>query len=166
MADNKAFYSSSNTISCTLASLGSSATWVAGQSTAEIDNSSSLNLDRPVSGQITVGTSPTSGTVIEIWLIPKLADGNYADVFDGTDKAITVTSRGVLISYGILLSTILVDSTTSNRSYYFWSSISSKIGTLPPKKYQLFITHNTGVALNSTGGNHVIYETPEYVTTG
>ncbi len=165
MADNKANYQSSSTITATLASLGSSSTWVAGRSSAEIDNTSGLYLDRPVSGKITVGTSPTAGTVIEVWLIPKLADGTYADTFTGSDAAVTVTSRGILMSYGILLASITVDATTTDRVYYFWSSIAGKVGTLPPKKYQLFFTHNTGVNLNSTGGNHVITETPEHVTT-
>lgn len=164
MADNKANYQSSNTITCTMSSLASSSTWVAGRSSVEVDNTSGLWLDRPVSGKITVGTTPTINTVIEVWLIPKLADGSYADTFDGTDSAITVTSRGILMSYGILLASITVDSTTSNRVYYFWSSIAGKVGTLPPKKYQLFFTHNTGVALHATGGNHVINETPEHVT--
>jgi hypothetical protein len=165
MADNKASYASSATITCTLASLASSSTWIAGRSSAEIDNTSGLYLDRPVSGQIEVGTTPTVNTVIEVWLVPKLSDSTYADTFDGTDKAVTVTSRAILLNYGVLVATINVDSTTSNRNYFFWSSVAGKVGTLPPKKYQLFFTHNTGVALNATGGNHVITETPEYVTT-
>lgn len=165
MADNKAAYASSNTITCTLASLVSSSNWTAGQSSAEIDNTSGFYLDRPVSGKIQVGTTPTANTVIEVWCIPKLSDSTYPDTFTGSDANITVTSRGILLSYGILLASINVDSATSNRNYYFWASVSGSTGTLPPKKYQLFFTHNTGVALNSTGANHVITETPEYVTT-
>lgn len=165
MADNKSAYGSSASIVCTLASLASSTTWVAGRSSAEVDNTSGFYLDRPVSGKIEVGTTPTTATTIEVWLIPKLSDSTYPDTFDGTDKAVTVTSRGILLSYGILLASIVVDSTTSNRDYFFWSSIAGKVGTVPPKKYQLFFTHNTGAALNATGGNHVITETPEYVTT-
>ncbi len=165
MADNKAAYQSSASITCTLASLATSSTLVAGRSSLEIDNTSDLYLDRPVSGQIEVGTTPTANTVIEVWLIPRLSDSTYFDTFDGTDSNITVTSRPILLSYGVLLASINVDVTTSNRKYFFWSSIAGKIGTLPPKKYQLFFVHNTGAALHATGGNHIITETPEYVTT-
>lgn len=165
MSDNKAAYGSSGTITCTLASLATSATLVAGRSSAEIDNTTGLYLDRPVSGQIEVGTTPTINTLIEVWCIPKLSDSTYPDTFTGSDANVTVTSRGILMSYGILLATINVDAVTSNRNYFFWSSISGKCGTLPPKKYQLFFVHNTGVNLNATGGSHVITENLEYVTT-
>lgn len=165
MADNKASYAASAAITCTLASLASSSTLVAGRASAAIDNTSGLYLDRPVSGQIEVGTTPTVNTTIEVWLIPMIADAVWPDTFGGTDANVTVTSRGILLSIGILLATLTVDSTTTNRNYFFWSSVAGKVGTLPPKKYQLFFVHNTGVALNSTGANHVVTETPEYVTT-
>lgn len=165
MASNLAAYGSSQSITCTLAGLASSSTLVAGRSSAEIDNTSGLYLDRPVSGLITVGTTPTINTFIEVWCIPKLSDSTYADTFDGTDKAVTVTSRGILMSYGILLASMSIDSATSNRNYYFWSSISGKCGTLPPKKYQLFFVHNSVAALHATAGNHVITENLDYVTT-
>lgn len=153
-------YGASASIACTLASLGSSATWVAGRSSAEVDNTTTLGMDRVVSAKITVGTSPTTGTQIEMWLIPKLDDGNYPDVFDGTDKAVTVTSRGVLTSYGILLGLISLDAGTSNVAYFLKSTVSAKHGIAPPKKFQLFFTHNTGVNLNATGGNHSVTEIP------
>lgn len=163
MADNKSAYTASGSITCTLASLGSSSTLVAGRSSAEVDNTSGNYLDRPIGGLVEVGTSPTASTTIEVWLIPKLNDTTYADTFNGTDAAVTVTSRPMLLSYGILLATIAVDTTTTNRIYPFWSSISGKVGTVPPKKYQLFFVHNTGVNLAASG--HVVSETPEYVTT-
>jgi hypothetical protein len=165
MADNKSAYAASASLTVTLASLASDASLIAGRSSVEIDNTSGLYLDRPVSGQIEVGTTPTTATTIEVWLVPKLSDSTYADTFDGTDKNVAVTSRGILMSYAVLLATIAVDSATTNRNYFFWSSVAGKIGTLPPKKYQLFFVHNTGANLNATGGNHVITETPEYVTT-
>ncbi len=165
MASNLGSYVASSSLTCTLASLATSSTWVAGRSTAEYDNTSGLYLDCVVSGKITVGTSPTINTAIEVWLIPKLADGTYADTFDGTDKAITMTSRGILTSYGKLVALMAVDSTTSDRGYYFSESVMKVTGLLPPPKFQLFFTHNTAVNLNATGGNHVITIKPQYITT-
>lgn len=165
MADNKAAYAASGAIACTLASLASSSGMVAGRASAAVDNTTGLYLDRPISGQIEVGTTPTVNTVIEVWLIPMIADSVWPDTFAGTDVGVTVTSRAILLTVGVLLATINVDSTTTNRNYFFWSSVAGKVGTLPPKKYQLFFVHNTGAALNATGGNHVVTETPEYVTT-
>jgi hypothetical protein len=165
MANNNAAYQPSTSITCTLASLASSSTLVAGRSSATIDNTSGLYLDRPLTGKFRTGTTPTAG-VIEVWLIPYLSDGpTFFDTFDGTDKAITVTTRGMLISYGILLATIQMDSTTTGKDFDFYASVAAKVGSLPPKKYQLFVTHNTVAALDSTGANHVITEISTYVTT-
>ena len=169
MASNLAAYQPSGAIACTLASLASSgaapAVGTVGRASAIVDNTAGLWLDRPVSGFVTVGTTPTINTTIEVWLIPMIADGVWPDGFGAGDANITVSSRGNLQSYGVLLATLNVDATTSNKAYPFWSSIAGKVGTLPPKKYQLFFVHNTGVALNATGGNQSVNETPENVTT-
>jgi hypothetical protein len=37
-------------------------------------------------------------------------------------------------------------------------------GGVVPRKFVVFVTHNTGVALNATAGNHVIAITPVYAT--
>lgn len=93
MSTEQAIYSASNTIACTLTSLAHSSTQVAGRASAAIDNSTAGSLDRPISGKVTVGTSPTVNTTIEVWLIPQLADGSWPDTFGGTDANVTVTSR-------------------------------------------------------------------------
>ena len=53
-----------------------------------------------------------------------------------------------------LLAVIDVD-TTSNHTYE-WGvcSIAAAFGGMVPKKWGLFVTHSSGVNLNSTGGNH------------
>jgi len=165
MATTKLTFASSASITCTLASLATSSTLVAGRSSAEIDNSTNLHLDKLISGKITVGTTPTANTVIEVWMIPKREDSSYHDTFDGTDKNVTVTSRQHLLAYGTLLSTMAVPATTSNVGYEFFRSAAAAMGAGCPPKFQLFIVHNTGVNLNSTGGNHVLYEKGVYSTT-
>lgn len=165
MASTKLTFAASAAITITLASLATSSTLVAGRSSAETDNSSNLHLDKLTSGKITVGTTPTANTVIEIWLIPKREDGSYHDTFDGTDKAVTVTSRSHLLGYGTLLAILAVPAATSNVGYEFSKSAAAALGTNCPIKFQIFVVHNTAVNLNSTGGNHVLYEKGVYTTT-
>jgi hypothetical protein len=86
-------------------------------------------------------------------------------VFDGTDSAETVTSAGVRDGFAKLAAAMPVDSTTSDRDYYFGPvSVAGLFGGACPKKFVAFVTHNTGVNLNSTGGNHLVYITPVYAT--
>lgn len=168
MADNKVAYVASAAVTISLGSLASSSTLVAGRSSLLIDNTSDLYLDRQYSTKIrTSSTSTTANTSIEIWAIPVLNDTGpvYFDTFDGTDKNVTVSSRAKLASYGILLSTIHVDTTAASQDYAGYASLASRVGSLLPRKYQLFVVHNTGNSFDATGGNHVITEMSGYVTT-
>jgi hypothetical protein len=163
MASRKIVYGASVAVTTTnLASLASSSTWVAGWESTAIANSTDLVLDRLFGGWIAVGTSPTANTIIEIWLIPRLDDTNWPDVFDGTDSAETVTTRAILLNFGRLGASLAVDTTTTARSYPFWFSAVAALGGPLPSSMGLFITHNTGVALHATAGNHIISHTPVY----
>lgn len=167
MASTKLTLAASTTLTISLHTgpLASSSTLVAGRSSTEIDNSTNLHLDKIISGKISVGTTPTASTVIEVWLIPKREDSSYHDTFDGTDKNVTVTSRSHLLGYGTLLALLSVPAATSNVAYEFSKSIAAALGTNCPAKFQIFVVHNTGVALNSTSGNHALYEKGTYTTT-
>ena len=46
---------------------------------------------------------------------------------------------------------------TSNHTYEWAAMLTFPI---PPQKWGIFIVHNTGVALNATGGNHEVKHTP------
>jgi hypothetical protein len=165
MADFKVKYPASNAdttaITISLASLASSSSLLAGQEATAVVNTTNLDEDHLVGGVITVGTTPTTNTRIEIWAVMprKIASGTatWPDVFDGTDSAETITAAGIKAAICRLLGTILVDSTTSNRAYDFApASIRDAFGEMPPT-YTIFVTHNTGVNLNSTAGNHEIH---------
>lgn len=160
MSDIKVKYPSTSSIALTfgVASLASDANLLAGRESTAVDNTTNVDLDHVVSGFVTTGTTPTVSTVIEIWAYApyKTASGTptYPDVLDGTDSAETITSANVKYSMLRLVSTIVVDN-TSNRSYYVAPvSIRNLFGAMP-KFWGLFLVHNTGVALNSTAGNHV-----------
>lgn len=169
-ADLKPTYVASAAYTCTLASLATSATWVAGRETTAVSNISAGNsgimLGMLIAGVITVGTTPTTNTTIEVWAYGSYNDTpSYPDAITGTDGARTLNSVGIKQSGLRLIAAIAVDSNTSNRPYPFGPISSEAIwGALLPRQHGLWITHNTGVNLNATGGNHVLSYTGGYLT--
>lgn len=165
MADVKLAYASSAAYTITLASLASDSNRLAGRESTAVSNTSNLYIDYLIAGFTTTGTSPTAGDTIEVWAYASLNDTpTYPDVFDGTDSAETVTSSNVKYSALKLVAAIVVDS-TSDRTYAFGPiSLASLFGGVVPKHHGVFVTHNTDVNLNSTGGNHAIHHTGVYQT--
>lgn len=154
-SDLKIKYASPATITITLASLATSSTRVAGQESTAIDNGTNLYIDALVSGKITTGTSPTVDKQIDIWVYAAHDETpTYPDVFDGTDSAETITSIYVKLGAIRLLATLFVDA-TSDRTYWLApTSVASLFGGVMPRRWGLFITHDTAVNLNATGSNH------------
>ena len=138
--------------------LASSSSFTLGRCSAEIDNTSNLYQDVTIQGLITVGTTPTVNTQIlcYVWGSYVSTVTTALDVIVGTDADKTITSAGVAAGFLKLAGVGTVDSTTSNRGYYLGcQSVAQLFGGNMPQFWGLFITHNTGVALNSTAGNHV-----------
>lgn len=159
MATHKIAYAAVGTVTISLASLATSATFVAGQESAVVDNSTNLYDDVILGGVIRVGTTPTVNTQILVFAFAPydLDAPTYPDVMDGTDSVETLTSVGIGQGFLRLAAALSVDATTSNRDYYFSGvSLASVFGGTLPKKWSLFVAHNTGVNLNATGGQHVI----------
>lgn len=150
----KPSYGASSALTVTnLQSLGSSSTWVAGWSSAVQDNTSGLYVDVGVTGTILTGTSPTVSTIIEVWAWGILDDTpTYPDTITGSESgSITLTSANVKLAGAFArLGSITIDN-TSNRSYPFQYSLAQNGFGYVPKKWGLFVTHNTGVALKSSG---------------
>lgn len=156
MATVTANYANAATITISPASLATSASFVAGRESDVIDNSSNKYLDALVTGKVTVGTTPTINTQILIYVFAtEDQTPTYPDVMDGTDSAETLTSVGVGSGFLKLAAVLSVDSTTSDRSYPFSFTVAALFGGVMPRHWGLFVTHNTGVNLNATGGNHV-----------
>ena len=156
MATTTISYTTATTITCSVASVASSSTWVAGQESNEIDNTSNKYDDVLVQGKITVGTTPTASTLIlvYVWGSDTSAATTNLDTIDGVDSTETLTSAGVRDGFLKLAAAINVDATTSNRSYWFGPfSVADLFGQVP-RFWGLFVTHNTGANLNSTAGNH------------
>jgi len=164
MADLKLSYPAASDLTITLASLGSDTNLLTGRESATIDNSTNLYLDYLISGKITAGTSPTAARSIEVWAVGSWDGTNWPDVFDGTESAETITSADIKASVCRFVAA-MATANTSDRTYHFGpiSLAAAFGGTLPPK-FVLFVTHSTGVALNSTAGNHQIRIQPVFQT--
>ena len=149
-------YRASSTITISPENVATSSTLTAGVESNVYDNTTNKDEDVMIGGVWTCGTTPTSGTFVEIHVVALRDDGTtYPDVFDGTASAETVTSAGVMSGLAKRGALLYVDSTTSNRAYDCAPfSVRQLFGLMPPK-FVLFITHNTGVNSNSTAGNHV-----------
>lgn len=167
MADIKTKYPSSSTTALTisLASLANSSGLTTGRESAAVDNTTNLDLDHLVSGKIRAGTSPTSGNRIEVWAYAPISVSSgtptypaiaTSDGIDGTDSAVTALSDNVKFSALRLIASITVDS-TSDRDYFIPpTSIASLFGGQMPTHWGVIVFNGSGVALNSTAGNHDI----------
>lgn len=148
------------TITIGLAStpLASSATFVIGRESAQINNSTDKYVDAIVEGKITVGTPTTANTEIQVWVYASfhtsLATAGI-DVLDGTDSDVTFATAGVRGTAMKMGARVDVDTTTANRTYPIAPfSVAELFGGKMPVFWGLFVAQNTGGALNSTAGNH------------
>lgn len=149
-------------LTITLASLASDTNLLAGRESTAVDNTSNKYLDYLLSGKITTGTTPTGSRQILVYVAGLVNDSIYPDVLDGTDSNETITS-GDIRDASLKLAARMQTDTTSDRTYYFSAiSVRSLFGGDLPKKFVVFVVHDTAVNLNATAGNHVISVTPSY----
>ena len=153
-------YSSNTAITMDLANLGSSATFVAGRESSQIDNTTNKFVDAIVSGQVSVGTTPTANTQINVYVWG--ADTSLAttalDVLDGTDSAETLTNVGIRDALRLGAS-INVPAATSDVAYIVLPfSVASLFGGILPKFWGLFVAHNTAVNLRNNAVNTNSFE--------
>ena len=153
-------YSSNTAITMDLANLGSSATFVAGRESSQMDNTTNTFVDAIVSGQVSVGTTPTANTQINVYVWG--ADTSLAttalDVLDGTDSAETLTNVGIRDALRLGAS-INVPANTSDVAYIVLPfSVASLFGGILPKFWGLFVAHNTAVNLRNNAVNTNSFE--------
>lgn len=152
MADFKQKFGTSTALTLTLASLASDTNLVAGRESTAVDNTTDLFVDVQVGGKVTTGTSPTAARQIEIW-----AYGSY----DGTTYTAGATGSDANFAPIVeekrqLRLLTVIDTTATSNVTYEWGpvSIAQAFGGYVPKKWGLYVVHNTAVNLNATGSNH------------
>ena len=141
----------------TLASLASDTNLVAGREGTAIDNAGTDDaIDALVGGKVTTGTSPTAARQIEVWVYGSYDGTTYSGAATGSDANLTPAEKTLL-----KLLTIIPTVNTSNKTYPWGPfSVAQAFGGTLPRKWGVYIVHNTGVALNATGGNHEVKHTP------
>jgi hypothetical protein len=165
MADQKIEYASSAAMTVSPASLASDTNLLAGVESTAVDNTSNKYLDYLLAGKLTTGSSPTDVRQIQIYVYGQLEDTPvYPDVIDGSSSGETITSDDIRDA-ALRLAAVMPTNNTSDRTYYFGPlSVAALFGGSVPKRWGVFVVHNTGVNLNSTGGNQAIWYTPIYAT--
>lgn len=155
----------STALTITLASLATSSTLVTGRASTVVDNTSDKYVDALVSGQITLGTSPTASKEIRVYAFAplKVASGTFSyptatgTALTGSDEAATFEAEQLA---QLKLAAAVATVGTTDRIYSFEPfSIAQLFGGVMPLKWGLFVTHSTGVNLNSTAGNHYFHYT-------
>lgn len=143
-------YSSATAIQMALQSLASAAYW----GSLAVDNSTNLYEDVLTGGSITTGTTPTTGKRIQIFAFGTWDDGTtYSGGALGTDAAYTPGGEA-----GNLIGPIwVIDTDATSNHVYEWGPVSlgAIIGAVP-MEWGLVVTHDTGVALKSLAGDHVM----------
>lgn len=145
-------------ITITLASLPSS-TALAGRASTAINNTSNLDLDHLVSGKFKLGTSPTVSKNVWVYAYApiSIASGTptYPDGITGSDADKTMTSVNVANACLIHLWSGTSDAVTGRVLEMPPKSIARAFGSVPPF-WGVFVVHDTGVNLDSTGSNHSV----------
>jgi hypothetical protein len=161
--DIKTAWGTEAALTVTLASLATSATFVSGRESTAVAATGTTVEDELLSGKITTGTSPTAAKEIRVYVYGQIEDTpTYPDVLDGTDSAETITDTE-LLGTAIRLVEVIPTDDSSDQTYYFGPvGLAQYFGGLLPPRWGVFISHNTGVNLNSTGSNHAIWHQPVY----
>lgn len=151
--DVRLSYVASSALTVTnLHSIATSATWVAGWESAEIDNSTNKYLDYLISGKLVLGNSATAGE-IRVYVVAKIDDAEWPDVFDGTESTETWTTTTIRDAAAKLaFSTATRADPGTDDTYPIGPfSVAALFGGVCPEKFVLFVTHSTGVNLASSG---------------
>lgn len=150
------YRASSNLTVTNLASIASSGTWVSGWVSGTIDNTSDLDLDKIVSGKITLGNSATAGE-IRVYAFAMLDDSTWPDILsagtEGTEGTATVTTTTIRDATMVLVSAFATraDPGTDDNYSIPATSLRGAFGGFLPAKCALFVTHSTGVNLAASG---------------
>ncbi len=150
-------YGSKVTHTITLASLATDANLLAGRAGTAIDQKDTDDaIDAIVGGLVTTGTTPTTARQIEVWAYSSYNDTTYIEGITGSDANVTLVTKPTL-----RLLTIIPTIATSDKTYRWGPfSVAQAFGGFVPVQWGIFIVHNTGVNLNSTGGNHEVAHYP------
>ena len=144
--------STSTSITCTLASLASDTSLLAGRESTLIDNQTNQDTEHFISGSITMpATTPTAGRVVQVWAYaPERMNAGAAVLpapFTGVDSSRTALSAFWRDSALRMLWVSAINDVASRAYYMPPTSVAQAFGGFLPPVYGLWVVHSAGVAL-------------------
>lgn len=137
------------TVTFTLASLATSADTTVGRQSASLDLTSLDGMEVWVHLKVTTGTTPTASKQIEFWAAASLDGTLFAGNASTADAGLTPIEKSTM-----RLLAVIPTSNASDRTYRVAVNLSAAFGGDLPAHVAFWVSHNTAVNLNSTGGNH------------
>lgn len=152
MAVTTQTYSTDTAITFDISSLGTSATFVAGRESTEVDNTTNKYMDAIVTVDGITGhasTAPTVGQMITlyVWGSDTSLGTTPIDTLDGTDSAETLSHVSVLQSLRFVAATAVTVATAGLVYYIQPFSVAQRFGGVMPKYWGLYLAHNHTGAL-------------------
>ena len=147
---DKISYATSTAITCTLASLASSAT--VGRQCTVVDNTTNLYDDALVLIGVKTSSSALANDKAVYVYVTGTEDGTNYDQDDGTfgasDAAYTVNTASNLKG------PVVISCPTVSKTYFKTFTVAQFFGGRMPRKWGFVVVNYTGQALDSTEGNH------------
>lgn len=147
--------SSALTVTALNAGLASSATWVAGWGSGEIDNTSNEYIDYLISASLVAESAGLTAGQARMYVVGLLADSVYPDCLssgtEGTEGAITFTDTEQRDSVARLAAVTDTDTGASEVYPMGPVSVAALFGGICPAKFFIFITHSMVAALETAG---------------
>jgi len=138
-------YSANTAITFDISSLGTSATFVAGRESTEIDNTTNKFIDCLVNVDGITGhasTAPTIGQTICLWVWGSDTTADAPDTLAGADAARTLGHVSVLNSLRFAGAAYVTVATAGLVYYIQPFSVASLFGGIMPKFWGLYLAHN------------------------
>jgi len=156
-ANVKLSYAASVALTITLDALASASTFLVGQESTAIDNTTNLYVDGRITARIRTGSTVTVDTEIRLYGYAALDDTpTWPDQITGVNSARTITNAYMLDS-GLILVGATAVSATANLTYPIRCLTVAEAFGLHPKRFGVFVAHNNGGALHATGPHVLSY---------
>lgn len=144
--------------------IASSATWVAGWTSGQIDNTTELADDYMVSGTFQVESAGIAAGVILVLAYAAFdATPTWPDLFsagtEGTEGTATINDTEVRDAGFVRLAAIVTDATASRNYPFAPVSIRDAFGFVPPY-FAIYVAQSSGAALETTGDPNKVYVLP------
>jgi hypothetical protein len=156
MAVTTVTYAASDTISMDLSNLGSSATFISGVESEQIDNTTNKYVDAIVHGRFIVGTTPTlpCSLNIYVWGADVSLGTTALGVLDGTTSAESLVNSTYLGSALRFAASVSILVNTSDTTYDVAPfTVAQLFGGVMPQFWGLYVAHNMTAALKTDAGN-------------